>query len=384
MHHILAFFDEDKTYCDRFRKFASNHSNCPFTVYSFDNYHDLRNFSQDHPIELLVGSEAKSYNSGISGAKTYSGSAFASVHEGSGDSYDRKYSFETGRSLVSEPDLLYQIPAKSIIKLSETPVESGDADVHHSGSDGKYRIYKYQSGENILREIMTFYGHNTAASKRKASGRHSKLYLIYSPIGRSGKTRFALALTRVLQKDMKPLYLTLEEVSSHHLADDDVMCRGTLSEAMYFYKEGKLTGDRLQELILHDAQMDSILPVRTPEDITTLTPQEIVGFIEHLRTVSGRDAIILDTDSILSRIEGLLPLCDWTFMPVTDDIKGNSKITKLENYLSKNLAPEALSHISKIVVPETDRDISYIDAMENPSDPLINFAKAVVQNYIYE
>ncbi|SEA13718.1 hypothetical protein SAMN05216349_105101 [Oribacterium sp. KHPX15] len=384
MHHILAFFDEDKTYCDRFRKFASNHQNCPFTVYSFDNYHDLVNFSQDHPIELLVGSEAKRYNSGISGANAYAGSSFSSGSDGPGDSYDRKYSFETGRSMVSEPDLLYQIPAKSIIKLSETPVEAGDADGQRNDPAEKYRIYKYQSGENILREIMTVYGQKKSDSKREYSGRRSKLYLIYSPVGRSGKTRFALALTKVLQKDMKPLYVTLEEVSSQKMPDEDIMCRGTLSEAMYFYKEGKLTGNRLQELIVHDKQMDSILPVRTPEDITTLSPQEIAGFIEHLRTVSGRDAIILDTDSILSRVEGMLPLCDWTFMPVTDDIKANSKITQLENYLSKNLAPEALSHISKIVVPETDQYVSYVDAMENPSDPLLNFAKAVVQNYIYE
>jgi hypothetical protein len=231
---------------------------------------------------------------------------------------------------------------------------------------------------------MSVYGRKTAASEREHSGSRSKLYIVYSPIGRSGKTRFALALTRALHRDMKPLYLTLEEVSSYRMPEDDIMCRGTLSEAIYFYKEGKLTGSRLEDLIFHNRYADSILPARAPEDITTLSPQETVSFIEHLRDISGRDAIILDTDSILSRIEGLLPLCDWTFMPVTDDIKENTKITHLENYLSKTLTPEQLGHISKIVVPEPEEDILYADNPENTSERLQNFAKAVIQNYIYE
>ncbi len=365
MNHILAFFDEDQTYSDRFKKFASTRANCPFTVYSFHNYKDLKDFSQDHPIELLVGSDSRQ-----------SSKSCSYLSDAADDQNQHTDS-------VAEPDSLYTIPAKSIIKLSESPLNTDNSIPKNLSGNGNHEIYKYQSGENILREIMTVYGKNEETSHNKPSDDISSLFVVYSPIGRSGKTTFAKSLTRTLNKDCSSLYITIEEVSDYDASPDDNLCPGTLSEAIYFYKEGKLTKDRLNDLIYSSNGIDHILPVRSPEDITTLTSSELRDFIDHIRTISGRDVVILDTDSILSRVESILPQADRVFMPVTEEPKSGKKMSLLENYLNKIMAQDTLDNIIKLIVPDpSEFSISETDNLEQ-CDPVTGYTQAVIANYIY-
>lgn len=371
MQHILAFFDEDKVYGDRFKKFASSHSNCPFTVYSFHDYKALKNFSLDHPIELLVGSEAKF------------------LHKDTEDMESRYCSESDETDFISDnygassdTNPLSSINARSFISLSEYPINSTEESSKEPSETGiRHQIYKYQSGENILREIMTAYGKKSPSVRKTNSSSLSKLYLIYSPIGRSGKSSFAKSLTKALRRDCNTLYITLEEVSDPVDTHCDAIYHDTLSEAFYFYKEGKLTNSRFRELIYHSDDYDHILPVRTPEDITTLDSNELTEFIEHIRLISGTDAIILDTDSILSRIEGILPLANNIFMPVTEDASANLKLQLLETYLSKTQSPEVLDKIVKLLVPNP---YEFVSSPEEVSlDYLNDYTSAVIKNYIY-
>ncbi len=375
MQHILAFFDEDKIYGDRFKKFAASHSNCPFTVYSFHDYKALKNFSLDHPIELLVGSETNKPK----------GDTAVTEKNHSYDSDESKYD-NCNEEKLSEIDPLYTIEAKSIISLSESPInpdiQISDSSLHGEKGLCKHQIYKYQSGESILREIMTIYGKKEPVVKKENSASLSKLYLVYSPIGRSGKTTFARSLTKTLKKDCTTLYITLEEVSDTSDTHCDAFYHDTLSEAFYFYKEGKLTDTRFKDLIYHSDEYDHILPVRTPEDLTTLDPGELTEFIEHIRRISGTDAIIIDTDSILSRIEGLFPRADKIFMPVTEDYSANNKLQLLEIHLSKTQPPEVLSQIVKLLIPDS-RDFPSCDEASS-GDSIKNYTSAVIQNYIYK
>lgn len=362
MQHILAFFDEDQIYSDRFKKFASAHSNCPFTVYSFHDYKELEHFSQDHPIELLVGSETKKSEYG-SGAISH------------GETMDKELSEAYESSL-------YKIPAKSLIRLSESPPEALSGSVKRGSGHNGHEIYKYQSGESILREIISLYGKKDIGAQIRNTDDLAKLYLIYSPIGRSGKTTFARSLTKALHRECNSLYITLEEVSDPEDSHCDSLFHDTLSEAFYFFKEGKLTESRFKNLIYHSKEYDHLLPVRTPEDLTTLDSREMIDFIEHIRSVSGKDAIILDTDSILSRIECILPYANRIFMPVTDDPSSNLKLDLLESHLSKSQSPEVLNRITKLIVPHTGQ-LHTSSNYKDDTDTLMEYTSAVIKNYIY-
>ena len=73
-------------------------------------------------------------------------------------------------------------------------------------------IYKFQSGDDIIREVMAVYSEipgirpNTAGSVDQSR----RIIGVYSPVGRCGKTCLALAIGQILAKEEKVLFVTLD------------------------------------------------------------------------------------------------------------------------------------------------------------------------------
>ena len=74
--------------------------------------------------------------------------------------------------------------------------------------DSGKEIYKFQSGDDIIREVMAVYSEipgirpNTAG----ATDQSRRIIGVYSPIGRCGKTCLALAIGQILAKEEKVLF----------------------------------------------------------------------------------------------------------------------------------------------------------------------------------
>ena len=336
MNQILALLEQDPSYCERFLKYASSRTECPFTVYTFQTVTELQRFAHQNDIDLLL-SDAQ----------------------------------------AAGEEELEKLPVHTRVELTEEPMGEKQT-LAGARSDAPHKIYKYQSGEKILHELVSSYQLSKKAEPKNRQGL-ARLYLVYSPIGRSGKTCFAESLTKTLQKDMRALYISLEEVSAR--ADASMQNgSGSLSDALYFYKKERLDAERLRAMISRADGMDFIPPVRSPEDIATLRDAELPQFIQTLRTAVDYDAIILDTDSILSRVEGTLPQADWIFMPVTDQPAHYRKLSALEHYLTGSPHRAALDRIVKLIVPLEQHGYSEAAASERLSE----FTAAVIRNYLYD
>lgn len=336
MEQILALLEQDKSYCERFSKYVASQRECPFTIYTFQSYAELQRFAAQNPIELLL----------------------------------------TGKD-SREQNALQSLPIHSVIELSEEPT----ADAHRrssSAAEGPHRIYKYQSGENILRELVSGYQCRKKAAEAPKPQGTAQLFIVYSPIGRSGKTTFAESLARMLRRDMQTLYISLEEVSAQAEAYTQ-QASYTLSDALYFFMQDRLDPERLRTMITGFRDMDLIAPVRSPEDISSLKGEELLRFIRHLRTQSGYDAIVLDTDSQLTRVMELLPEADRIFMPVTEEAAQHRKLIAFEQHLAATPHRAVLDRIVKLLVPMPRQSP---DASEDLR--LSEFAEAVIRNYIYK
>lgn len=98
-------------------------------------------------------------------------------------------------------------------------------------------VYKYQSVENILREIMYYYSEQEN-DEEYFTGIHkdNRVIGVYSPVGGIGKTTFALTLGQVLAENQNVLYLNLEECSGfkEFLGGS----HWNLSDLIYFLRQG--------------------------------------------------------------------------------------------------------------------------------------------------
>ena len=282
---IFAVCDLEPAYAYNFMEVMNRKQNTPFDVQAFTNTKALEEFCKsNHVAVLLISNRAME----------------ASVKE-----------LHIGKVLIlSEEEAIPE------------PVEYPS-------------IYKYQSSENIIAEVMDYYTQSAIDMKLVGvASKSAKIIGIYSPIKRSLKTSFAITLGQVLAKDKNVLYINLEEyaglaslLGGQFLSD--------LSELMYFIRQ------RASNIILKTngiiqniGNMDFIPPVSNPTDIRSITYEEWSWFLEELVEKTSYEVILIDFGEGIEGIFQLLEACNRIYMPVLKDTVSQAKLAQFDNILS--------------------------------------------------
>ena len=347
MEKILAIYDEDSLYAKRLSLYLRQNTKLPFQIYPLSSPESFTEFSKKKEPDLLLVSE--------NNAKTL------------------QHSPKSGR----------------VLYLSDESLLSSAKKENH--------IYKYQSADQIMREILLQYGEIELLE----DGRQQKadIYMVYSPLGRSGKTGLSFEMAKLLGKNRKTLYISLSESAGakKYLP----MERECLTEALYHFKEKNLSPMILRALSYERESYSTILPVRSPEDINSLSSRELSFLLDKIAEDAGASALIIDTDSSMSRYLDCFHQAKKIFMPVLSDKTSKEKLAFFEDYLKKNLSPEIREKFIQCSLPFEEDDSR--NEIESTSDSLLNsqaikrvsssgspytslkeYAESLILRYIYE
>ena len=197
MKRIMAVYDVDPFYADRFAEFVNRKETVPFTAVAFTSIGRLKQFAEQQEVELLLA----------------------------GDEV--------------EAEELKDIRAGQVIRLGET----------NAAREGGRSVYKYQASDSVLREVMACYqSQEPVAAFFPAAGKRSQVIGVYSPVGRCGKTAFAFTLAQVLAREGRALFLTLEEFSGLSGLTGTEFQNG-LSDLLYYYRQGLYSHLRLGSMV---------------------------------------------------------------------------------------------------------------------------------------
>ena len=193
-------------------------------------------------------------------------------------------------------------------------------------------IYKYQSGEAILAEIICGCSKESEAKDlfiRSVRTKNARVIGIYSPVHRSGKTSYGLKLGQELASSSNVLYLNMElygGIGGYFPEEGH-----TLADALYYSRqESKNLGLILTALVKHMGALDYLLPVRVSEDIKSVSLEEWTGMILQIVDQSIYDILILDIDEGLRDVYGLLRLCTEVYVPTVKDAVAEAKLLQME------------------------------------------------------
>lgn len=326
MEKVLAVYDRDRLYTERLGSFLRQRRELPFQVYGFSEAEALRQFSRKKEIAILLYAE-------------------------------------------EEPRLLNGIPAGERILLSEDGMQ--DAAGH--------AIYKYQAGDSLVRELLQRYGEDCAAAGGNDAG-SAELYMVFSPIGRSGKTGFSLELARVLSEDRRILFLSLEETGSPLSVSAGEKGKG-LSEALYYFKEGNLDTAKLLPLLREEQGLCVLPGMKNPDDLSLLNAQELSQFLRLLSELAPCDAIVIDTDPVISRFYESFSLCRRVFVPIQEDAASSGKLAVFQRFLEKEGA-QAAAGLVKLLLPCPAGDSPEGGLGDGADGGLREYTEAVVRRYI--
>ena len=192
----------------------------------------------------------------------------------------------------------------------------------------------------------------TGASR--VDGYEGTVFGVFSPIGRCGKTRFALELASQCAGSGPTLYLSLEMFTDLY---GRLLTSGgeDISDFLYALLEGTLASE-MQEA----ARACGDGPVRpvivtaaaNPEDVAEIDEGALAEIIRYAGK-AGFVTVVLDIGSSFARPLEALELCDVIYAPVTRDESSKRKWRHFSEYMRKRGRKELADRVVTLLLADT-------------------------------
>ncbi|MDO4343549.1 MAG: hypothetical protein Q4C50_01975 [Eubacteriales bacterium] len=247
--------------------------------------------------------------------------------------------------LVSERMMCDEIRRMNIGKI--IVLAEGDA----ADTEDCPAVYKYQPSDSLVAEVMSCYAFQEIPQAKFLKKKQTKVYGVYSPVGRCGKTCFALTLGQILSRRQPVLYLNLEDYAGF----TDLMGKeapSDLSDVMYFVRQNR--GNivmKLSSALQKLGGMDYIAPTFQAADLREIDVAEWMRLLDELIAYSQYEAVILDIGQTVKELFLLLSQCHRIYMPVCTDMISEAKICQYEQLLQEMEYGELLEKTKKLVLP---------------------------------
>lgn len=300
---VFAVCDTEIEYAYHFMEYLMKKKNIPFEIQAFTSPEVLADFARSHPVEILLISD---------------------------------------KAITEE---IRQLPIRQIILLSEG--------VHDPSLDQFPAVYKYQSSDNVIREVMACYGveNEVIVGQNQVTKKEMRIIGVYSPVGRTQKTSFALALGQILGRDRAVLYLNLESYSGFEQILETHFDRG-LSDILYYARQQnsgivyKIAG-----MVQTIQNLDFLPPALFPMDIQTTKYEEWLWLFRQLEQNSSYEVLILDLGDAVCDLYQLLDYCTEIYVPIRQDVISMAKIAQFEQTLQLWDSASVMEKIRKIRIP---------------------------------
>ena len=300
---ILAICDSDQDYAQNLMEYISEKDGMPFKTIAFTKAESLLEYAKSRHIDILLISN------------------------------------------LAMDERMEACDIEKIILLSPGEIFS------------KYKryssIYKYQSTEKIIREILDYYADICQEEGVVfAAPGNASLIGVYSLEETEKRTLISIALSKIYGRENTVLCLCMEEFSilpvlmeREYTAD--------LSDLMYYYKQSPANLHvRLQSVIEHYQGFAYIPPPAFSEDLRKIQTEEWIGLIQAIDSFGIYDYIILGISPMLESPFEILSQCQTVYVPFSDTYLSNSRMKIFEKYLLTSEREALLNQIVKVQMPE--------------------------------
>lgn len=299
--NILAVCDLEAAYACNFVEYMQRKNNIPFEVQAFTGIEHLKIFAEKHRIEILLISD---------------------------------------KAMCDE---IKNLDIGQIVILSEG--------VHHPMFDSYPSVYKYQSSDAVIREVMNCYGAQRTLAFPAAVRCKKELIAVYSPVGRTAKTSFALTLGQVLAKHKSVLYINLEEYAGFEQLLECEYQRNLGDLLYYIRQDHKNLALKISGMVQSVNNLDYLPPAMSPMDIQNTKLEEWMKLLDEIEGKTAYDTVILDIGDGVNDLYSLLNRCQIVYMPIRTDVMSEAKIQQFEQLLRVWDFNGLLDRIQKVKLP---------------------------------
>lgn len=201
---------------------------------------------------------------------------------------------------------------------------------------GNYCIHKFQSCDKIAMSLLDIF---TEGSEKQVVGdkgyKRTKVISIFSPIGGSGKTSFAVALSKKLTSlSYTCFYLNFEYIPITDKYFSSTKNGYSMSNILYNLKEKNKNMPLKIELSknIDQSGVHYFSPLESLQELDEMTDEEINMLFSSFKEMSIYDFLIVDMSALLSRLNiNILQNSDEVYLLTTNSNICQDKLIKLQS-----------------------------------------------------
>lgn len=196
-------------------------------------------------------------------------------------------------------------------------------------------VDKYQKAEDVLRRLLEIYM-EIADSPLPRLQKNCKTVFIgnYSPVHRCMQTSMALTLSQLLAKEHTTLYLNFEHYAGLPELVPDTQTYDIADLLFFLESDEEKFRLRLQSMIKHIGQLDYVPPMKSGQNLLTITAAEWLGFFQKIEELGEYEYVVLDLSESMQGLFQILRLCRRIFTVTREDRIAQSKLLQYEQLLS--------------------------------------------------
>lgn len=235
-------------------------------------------------------------------------------------------------------------------------------------------VYRYQRCDELISEINRLGKGDSFFRERDIySFKKTRFVGVYSPIGGSGKTTFAITYGRIAASENKVLYINFDEFSGlsyffnrdNSVKEEDTRSKELdFSDLLYHVKvKSDKASEVFESVICKYKEIEYIVPSRLSINIKEYRKKDWENLFEFISADGRYEEVILDFSNIVGDIYEVLLMCDQVFMPIINDCIFTSKIIEFEEALKAEGLIELSKRIYKLSLPFINKPASRSDFM---------------------
>lgn len=222
--------------------------------------------------------------------------------------------------------------------------------------EGVTYVDKYQEAEEVLKYLLCVYM-EVAEKQLPEIRKKGKTVFVgnYSPVRRCMQTSFALTMSLLLARSHRTLYLNFEHYAgiAELLPDMQTL---DLADLLYFLGgEEEKFGLRLRTLVKHMGNLDYVPPMKSGQNLLTVTPGEWLGLLGKLEEVGEYEYVILDLCESMQGVFEILRRCRRVYTLVAEDKIAKSKLLQYEQVLALYEYTDVLEKTKRLEIPRIRR-----------------------------
>ncbi|MCR5684437.1 MAG: hypothetical protein K6G81_03330 [Lachnospiraceae bacterium] len=281
MDRILAILADGTGYAQELAAYLNTRKNFIFKTVLFRNPTQLKKYYSENQVDMLLCSEEAVHNN--------------------------------------------EFRIKNICVLSDA---CGAGEALESDENGCHMIFKYQSGEAVMKEIMDYY-----SSKQRRDEEadipvvaNRRIICVCSPVGGSFASTFALALAQYLSIGGRTLYISFDPFFAYP-GEEKSHTDKNLSDLMYYMEVAKGgIMDFITRLAHHCGSLDYISGVSHWFDIVDMSKKNMHKLIDVLNSNDIYTNIVFDMGTAGSASMELLAGCEDVYLVTKKGINASKAV----------------------------------------------------------